>query len=81
MWKATKTATVTATATTINQILIEEIQSASSNSMAELAMNYQPHQPPKTFKFPEIVYCKQERSSQHNYFEKYPWLDYDVKED
>ena len=44
MWKATKTATVTATATTIDQILIEEIQSASSNSMAELAMNYQPHQ-------------------------------------
>ena len=31
----------------------EEIQSASSESMTEIAMNYQPHQRPKTFKFPK----------------------------
>ena len=49
--------------------------------MPELAMNYQPHQPPKTFKFSEAVYGKQKRSSQLYYFEKYPWLDYGVKED
>ena len=60
---------------------IEETQSASSDSMPEIAMNYQPHQPPKTFKFPETVYDKQKRSFQHRWFEKYPWLDYDVEED
>ena len=38
---------------------IEEIQSASSDSMPEIVMNYQLHQPPKTFKFPETVYGKQ----------------------
>ena len=27
----------------------EEIQSAISDSMPQIAMNYQPHQPPKTF--------------------------------
>ena len=59
----------------------EEIQSASSDSMTEIAVNYQPHQPPKTFKFHETVYGKQKRSFQHHWFEKYPWLDYDLKED
>ena len=29
--------------------------------MPEIAMNYQPHQLPKTFKFPETVYGKQKR--------------------
>ena len=38
---------------------IEEIRSASS---------YQPYQPPKTFKFPEIIYVKQKRSFQHHWF-------------
>ena len=38
---------------------IEETQSASSHSMLEKAMNYQPHKPPKTLKFPEIIYGKQ----------------------
>ena len=33
----------------------EEVQSASSESMTEIVMNYQPHQPPKTFKFPKNV--------------------------
>ena len=49
--------------------------------MPELAMNYQPHQQPKTFKFPETVYGKQKGSSQPYYFEKYLWLDYGGKED
>ena len=33
----------------------EEIRSASSGSITEIVMTYQPHQPPKTFKFPETV--------------------------
>ena len=33
----------------------EEIQSASSDSMHEITTTYQPHQPPKKFKFPEAV--------------------------
>ena len=49
--------------------------------MPDIAMNYQPHQVPKTFKFTETVYGKQKRSLQHHCFEKYPWLDYDVEED
>ena len=44
-------------------------------------MSHQPHQPPKTFKFPETVYGKRKRSFQYHWFEKYPWLDYDVEED
>ena len=48
--------------------------------MPEIAVNYQPHQPPK-FKFPETVYDKQKRSCQHHWLEKYLWLDYDVEED
>ena len=49
--------------------------------MPEIAMNYQTHQLPKTFKFPETVYGKPKRSFQHYWFEKYPWLDYDFEED
>ena len=49
--------------------------------MPETVMNCQPHQPHKTFKFPETVYGKLKRSFQHHWFEKYPWLDYDVEED
>ena len=45
---------------------IEEIQSASSDSMPEIAMNYQPHQPLMMFKFPETVHGKQKRSFQHH---------------
>ena len=60
---------------------IEETQSASSDSMPEIAMSYQPHRPRKTFKLPETVYGKQKRSFQRNWFEKYPWLDHDVEED
>ena len=60
---------------------IEEIQSASSDSIPEIAMNYQPHQPSKTFKFPETVYGKQKPSFQHHWFENYPRLDYDVEKD
>ena len=59
----------------------EEIQIDSSDSMPEIAMNYQPHQPPETFKFPVTVYGKQKRSFQHHWFEKYPWLDYNAEED
>ena len=51
---------------------IEKIQSASSDSIPDIAINYQLHQPPKTFKFPETVYGKQKRSFQHQWFEKYP---------
>ena len=50
----------------------EEIQIDSSDSMPEIAMNYQPHQPPKTLKLPVTVYGKQKRSFQHHWFEKYP---------
>ena len=39
----------------------EEIQSASGDSMPKIAMNYQPHHSPNTFKFPETVYGKQKR--------------------
>ena len=45
--------------------------------MPEIAINYQPHQPPKKLKFPETIYGKQKRSFQNHWFEKYPWLDYD----
>ena len=31
--------------------------------MSKLAMNYQPHQPPKTFKLRETVYGKQKRAN------------------
>ena len=34
--------------------------------MSKVAMNYQPHQPPKTLKFPETLYSKQKRSFQHS---------------
>ena len=44
-------------------------------------MNYQPHQPPKTFNFPETVYGKQKGPFQHHWFQKYSCLDYDVEED
>ena len=37
----------------------EEIQSSSGDFMSEIAINYQPHQPPKATKFPETVYGKQ----------------------
>ena len=46
----------------------EEIQSASSDSMPEIVMNCQPHQPPKTFKFPETVYGKQKHLQHCEYF-------------
>ena len=36
--------------------------------MPEIAMNYQPHQLPKTFKFPETVYGKQKRLRHCKYF-------------
>ena len=39
----------------------EEIQIDSSDSMPEIAKNYQPHQPPETFKLPVTVYGKQKR--------------------
>ena len=39
----------------------EQIQRASCYTMPEIAMNYQPHKPPKMFKFPETVYDKQKR--------------------
>ena len=45
---------------------VQEIQSACSDSMPEIAMNYQPHQPPKIFKFPEAIYCKQKSYFQHH---------------
>ena len=50
----------------------EEIQIDSSDSMPEITMNYQPHQPPETFKLPVTVYGKQKRSFQRHWFEKYP---------
>ena len=53
-----------------DQVLVEETQIASSDCMPKIAMNYQPHQPPKTFKFPETVYGKQKCSFQHHWFEK-----------
>ena len=59
---------------------IEEIQCASSESMLEIAMNYQPHQLLKTFKFSQNVYGKQKRSFQRTLVWKYPWVDYDVEE-
>ena len=37
------------------------IQSPSCDTMPELAMNYQPHQPPQMFKFPETIYGKHKR--------------------
>ena len=46
----------------------EEIQSASSDCMPKIAMNYQPHQPPKTSKFPETVYGQQKRLQHCEYF-------------
>ena len=36
----------------------EEIQSDSSDPIPKIAINYQPHQPPKTFKLPESVMVK-----------------------
>ena len=36
--------------------------------MYKIAMNYQPHQPPKTFKFSETVYGKQKRLRHCQYF-------------
>ena len=36
--------------------------------MSEIAMNYQPHQPPMTFKFPETVYGKQKQLRYCEYF-------------
>ena len=43
-----------------------------------------PHQPPATFKFPQREFGKQtivKRSFQHSWFQKYPWLHYDEKND
>ena len=51
----------------------KEIQSASSDSMPEIAMNYQSQQSPKTFKFPEIVYSKQKRLRHCAYFLRRKW--------
>ena len=48
--------------------------------MPEIAMNYQPHPPPKTFNFPESIYGAQKRSFQHHWFENYPCLDYDEED-
>ena len=48
--------------------------------MPKVAMNYQLYQPLETFNFPESVYGKQKHSFQHHWFEKYPWLNYDVEE-
>ena len=36
--------------------------------MPEIAINYQLHQPPKTFKFPETVYGEQKRLGHANIF-------------
>ena len=36
--------------------------------MPEIAINYQPQQPPKAFKFPETVYGKQKRLRHCEYF-------------
>ena len=46
----------------------EEIQSAGSDSMPQIVINYQPHQPPRTIKFPETVYGKQKRLRHCEYF-------------
>ena len=64
-----------------NHHQVAEIQSTSAEEIVEISLNYQPHQPPKTFKFPETIYGKQKRSFQHHWFEEYPWLDYDVDKD
>ena len=42
-----------------------KIQSASIDFIPEIVMDYQAHQPPKTFKFPEIVYGKKKKRFQH----------------
>ena len=41
--------------------------------MPEIAVNYQPHQPPKTFKFPETIYGEQKRSFQHHWKSSHGW--------
>ena len=46
----------------------EEIQSTSSGFMPEIAMNYQPHPPPKAFKFTETVSGKQKHLRHCEYF-------------
>ena len=43
-----------------------------------------PHQPSATFKFPRLEIGKQtivKRSFQHSWFQKYPWIHYDEKND
>ena len=49
------TAAILTTATANDHRPSEEIRSASSDSLPEIAMTYQPHKPPETFKFPEMV--------------------------
>ena len=44
------------------------LRRSGSRSITEIAMTYQPHQPPKTFKFPETVYGKQKRLRHCEYF-------------
>ena len=41
--------------------------------MPEITMNYQPYQPPKTFKFPETVYGKEKRLRHREYFLQRKW--------
>ena len=40
-----------------------------------------PFHPDRTFMFPSTLVQKQQRSCQHNWFEKYPWLDYSIAKD
>ena len=41
--------------------------------MPKITMNYQLHQPPKTFKFPETVYGEQKRLGHCEYFLRKKW--------
>ena len=41
----------------------------------------QPYHPDSSFVFPETVFGKQNRSCKHDWFKRFPWLDYDAFND
>ena len=45
------------------------------------AFSNKPHQPSRSFPFPKQQFGKQQRSCQPQWFEEYPWLDYDENRD
>jgi len=58
------------------------VTSVTSNQSVALPpqadININPHRPPKTLVFPKVMVGGRKRSCQHYWFDRFPWLLYDI---